>query len=113
MTKHWATFIAGVALSAWAIAQAPAQTTQPGAAGANTAQSSGRPPIQARNQAEFEAFQTAAANAQNTAAMEKAADDFAGKFPDSQLRVLLYRTAMHSYQTAGNSAKMMEMGLKV
>ena len=114
MTKHWATFIAGMALSACAIAQAPAQTgNQPGAAAAKPTQPSGRPPIQARNQAEFEAFQTAAANAPNAAAMEKAADDFAVKFPDSQLRVLLYRTAMHSYQTAGNSAKMMEMGLKV
>jgi tetratricopeptide (TPR) repeat protein len=45
--------------------------------------------------------------------MEKAADDFAAKFPDSDLRVLLYRAAMHSYQNAGSSQKMMDMGLKV
>jgi tetratricopeptide (TPR) repeat protein len=45
--------------------------------------------------------------------MEKAADDFAAKFPASDLRVLLYRTAMQSYQTASNSPKMLDMGQKV
>jgi tetratricopeptide (TPR) repeat protein len=45
--------------------------------------------------------------------MEKAADDFAAKFPTSDVRVLLYRAAMSSYQNAGNPEKMMNMGLKV
>jgi len=45
--------------------------------------------------------------------MEKSADDFAAKFPDSNVRVLLYRAAMSSYQSAGNSQKMMEVGQKV
>ena len=45
--------------------------------------------------------------------MEKAADDFATKFPDSELRVLLYRAAMHAYQSANKADKMMEMGRKV
>jgi len=84
----------------------PAQTAQP-------AQPSGRPPVQAKTQAEFQAYQTAIANAQNPDAMEKAADNFAAQFPTSDLRVLLYRATMHSYQSAGNSQKMMEMGLKV
>ncbi len=52
-------------------------------------------------------------NAQNPPAMEKAADDFAAKFPTSDLRVLLYRAAMHSYQTTADSAKMLAMGQKV
>jgi len=45
--------------------------------------------------------------------MEKAADDFAAKFPDSAVRVLLYRSGMNAYQTAGNAQKMMDVGLKV
>lgn len=88
--------------------QAPAQAEQP-----KPAQSGGRPPVQAKTQAEYQAYQAAVANMQNAEEMEKAADDFAAKFSDSELRVLLYRAAMHSYQTAGNSTKMMEMGLKV
>jgi tetratricopeptide (TPR) repeat protein len=45
--------------------------------------------------------------------MEKATDDFATKFPDSELRILLYRNVMHSYQTANKAEQMMEMGRKV
>ena len=62
---------------------------------------------------EYKAFQAAMGNAQNPDAMEKAADDFAAKFPTSAVRVLLYRSAMSSYQNAGNPEKMMNMGLKV
>ena len=76
-------------------------------------QPAGRLPVQAKTQEEYQAYQAAVGNAQNPAAMEKAADDFATKFPASDLRVLLYRTAMHSYQTAGNSPRMLDMGLKV
>jgi tetratricopeptide (TPR) repeat protein len=88
--------------------QTPAQPTD-----AKPSQPSARPPIQAKSQAEYQGYQTAVVNAQNPDAMEKAADDFAAKFPDSDLRVLLYRAAMHSYQNAGSSQKMMDMGLKV
>jgi tetratricopeptide (TPR) repeat protein len=103
--------IAVLTLPVWAAGQntqAPAAPSQ-----AAPAQPSGRPPIQAKSQAEYQAYQGAIANVQNPEALEKAADDFAAKFPDSTLRVLLYRAAMHSYQTAGNSGKMLEMGLKV
>jgi tetratricopeptide (TPR) repeat protein len=102
-----------VALSAWSLAQDNQSAPSPSQPQTAPAQPSGRPPIQAKSQAEYQAYQAAVANVQNPEAMEKAADDFAGKFPDSQLRVLLYRAAMHSYQSAGNSAKMLEMGLKV
>lgn len=47
------------------------------------------------------------------AALEKAADDFAAKYPDSELRTLLYRGAMQRYQMANNADKMMEMGKKI
>lgn len=94
-------------------AQASQAPAQPGATETAPAPPSGRQPVQAKSQEEFQAYQSAFQNAQNAQAMEHASDDFAAKFPDSELRVLLYRVAMHSYQTAGNSQKMMEMGLKV
>lgn len=95
--------------------QAPATQTQPGAqatAPATTAPH-GKGPLQAKTQAEFDAYQAAVKVANDPPAIEKAADDFAAKFPASDLRAPLYRAAMHSYQTANNSQKMMEMGRKV
>jgi len=69
-----------------------------------------RPP-QAKTQAEFEAYKTAAAMT-DPAAAEKAADDFAAKFPDSELRIMLYKGAMRNYQKNGTSDKIVEMGRK-
>ena len=46
------------------------------------------------------------------ATMEKAADDFAAKFPDSELRVVLFKLAMQKYQGANNADKMTEMAQK-
>lgn len=68
-------------------------------------------PPQAKTQAEFDAFKTASAN-QDPATLEKAADDFAAKFPDSELRIILYKKAMEMYQNANNADKMMEMARK-
>jgi tetratricopeptide (TPR) repeat protein len=109
-----ATLAAALALTGPALAQTQGQTppapTQPQTAPTRPA---GRPPVQAKTTEEYQAYQTAVANAQNPDAMEKAAGDFAAKYPESELRVLLYRAAMNSYQTGGNSQKMMDMGLKV
>jgi tetratricopeptide (TPR) repeat protein len=77
------------------------------------AQPQGKRPPQAKTQPEFDAYQAAIANMKDPAAMEKSADDFAAKFPTSDLRVLLYRAAMNSYQSANNGDKMMEMGRKI
>ena len=82
-------------------------------AAAQPAQPQGKRPPQAKTQPEFDAYKAAMANANDAAAMEKSADDFAAKFPGSELRPILYRTAMHSYQTANNAEKMLEMGRKV
>jgi len=70
-----------------------------------------RPP-QAKTQAEYDAWKAAAANT-DPAAMEKSADDFATKFPDSELRVLLYKNTMRAYQNANNSEKVEAIGRKV
>ena len=92
-----------------------AQTKTPPAAGAPAATPppQGKRPPQAKTQPEFDAYKVAAADTNDGAALEKAADDFAAKFPESELRILLYRTAMHTYQTSNSSDKMMDMGRKV
>jgi tetratricopeptide (TPR) repeat protein len=95
----------GLAWKLQAQEQSPPENSAP--------QSTTRATVQAKSKPEFEAYQSAVANLQNPDAMARAADDFAAKFPTSDLRVLLYRAAMHSYQSAGNSDKMMESGLKV
>jgi len=98
-----------VAAQAQSSAAKPASSSVPQVGTANT----GRPPIQTKTREEYKAYQAAVANAQDPEAMEKAADDFAAKFPHSDVRVLLYRGAMSSYQNAGNPEKMMNMGFKV
>jgi tetratricopeptide (TPR) repeat protein len=93
-----------------AAGQAPASGAAP-AAGAAAGPAVKRPP-QAKTQPEFDAYKLAAANT-DPAAMEKAADDFATKFPDSEIRILLYENAMRLYQNANNAEKTEAMGRKV
>jgi tetratricopeptide (TPR) repeat protein len=73
----------------------------------------GKRPPQAKTQPEFDAYNAAVANQKDPAAIEKAADDFATKFPESELRVLLYKAAMRGYQNANNGDKMAEMAQKL
>jgi tetratricopeptide (TPR) repeat protein len=89
---------------------APAQ----GATGAApvVAPPTGKRPPQAKTQPEYDAYNAAKA-VPDAAAMEKAADDFATKYPDSEIRVLLYQNAMRSYQNANNPEKTDAMGRKV
>lgn len=89
-------------------------TTQPAPAQTGAAATpAGKRPPQAKTQPEFDSYKAAMGSASDPAAMEKAADDFAAKYPDSELRVLLYRQTMHSYQAANNADKMMDAGRKV
>ena len=102
--------IAMLGMSAGSFGQSkPAAQTAP--AGQAAAPAGKRPP-QAKTQPEFDAYKAAAAIT-DPAAQEKAADDFAAKFPDSELRPLLYKAVMHSYQQANNAEKMMAMSQKV
>ena len=121
--------MAGVilALASLAVAQRPAPAnsapsktpsgqTQPAPAdpaAGQAAPATGKRPPQAKTQAEYDAYNAAKAQANDPAAFEKATNDFATKFPDSELTVLMYRDAMHAYQTANNADKMLEMGRKV
>jgi tetratricopeptide (TPR) repeat protein len=65
----------------------------------------------AKTKAEYDAYNTAVALT-DPAAIEKAADDFAAKFPDSELRTGLYTVAMEHYQSKDPN-KMMEMARKI
>jgi tetratricopeptide (TPR) repeat protein len=119
--------VAIVSLAIWAGAQTYGQSgqqTPPAAApggqsapGGQTAPAApaapaGKRPPQAKTQPEFDAYKVVAANT-DAAALEKATDDFATKFPDSELRSLLYKAAMRTYQSANNSEKTEAMGRKV
>jgi tetratricopeptide (TPR) repeat protein len=110
--KHAA--MAAVILAAtFTVAQQPAPATSTPATTPATVPATGKRPPQAKTQPEFDAYNAAKAKANDPAAFEKATDDFATKFPDSELTVLMYRDAMHAYQTANNADKMLEMGRKV
>ncbi|MGO8796287.1 MAG: tetratricopeptide repeat protein [Candidatus Sulfotelmatobacter sp.] len=89
-----------------------AQSTPAAGQTAGQAAPAGKRPPQAKTQPEFEAYKTAVALT-DPAAQEKAADEFATKFPDSELKPLLYKSVMHEYQSANNGDKMMEMAQKL
>ncbi|MGA7382251.1 MAG: tetratricopeptide repeat protein [Terriglobales bacterium] len=84
-----------------------AQTAAPQAAPA------GKRPPQAKTQPEFDAYKAAIATSADPVAFAKAADDFAAKFPDSELRILLFKAAMHSFQNANNADQMSAAADKV
>jgi tetratricopeptide (TPR) repeat protein len=95
--------VVGIAACSFAQSNPPApQNTQAGQpAGQPAPAPTGKRPPQAKTQPEFDAYKTAAALT-DPAAQEKAADDFAAKFADSELRAVLYKSAMHGYQQTNN-----------
>jgi tetratricopeptide (TPR) repeat protein len=107
---HFSLAFVMVGISGRGVAQNKPATSATGAAQA-TAPAGKRPP-QAKTQPEFEAYKAAAALT-DPAAQEKATDDFATKFPDSELRPILYKAVMHGYQEANNADKMLAMSQKV
>ena len=100
--------VLGMCVSSWGQDKPATQTTPAGPA---ATQPQGKRPPQAKTQPEFEAYKAAMALT-DAAPAEKAADDFAAKFPDSELRVVLYKAAMQKYQIANNGDKMLEMAQK-
>src|SRR6266849_3630518 len=106
-------------IAVWAESQSgqPAQQNPPAAGQAAPAQGAPVPPLgkrppQAKTQPEFDAWKAASAST-DVATLEKASDDFATKFPDSEIRILLYQNAMRLYQNANNAEKTEAMGRKV
>jgi len=96
--------------------QAPAKTApQTQAPSGTPAQAqpapSGQRMLQAKSQEELKAYQEAAAKT-DPAEMAAAADAFAAKFPDSEMRGALYVRAMGLYTQANNGEKLIEYGKK-
>jgi tetratricopeptide (TPR) repeat protein len=108
--KRAAIIIAMLGIPAWCFGQNKPAT--PPAPTAQAAAPAGKRPPQAKTQPEFDAYKAVAAIT-DAAAQEKAADDFATKFPDSELRPLLYKAVMHSYQQVNNADKMLAMAQKI
>jgi len=115
--KRAAMMVAMLGISVWGLGQDTSKpASQSGqtapAAGQAAAAAQGKRPPMAKTQEEFAAYK-AAALLTDPAAQEKAANDFAAKFADSELRILLYGSAMHGYQQSNNAEKMLEMARKV
>ena len=119
--------VATLATSAMALAQAPAaqpkapatgqqQPATTPAPGPGTAQApaaaSVRTQPKAQSQEEFQAYQ-AAASKPDPASAEQAADEFAQKYANSELRGPLYQRVMGMYQNANNGDKTVEVGHKL
>lgn len=106
--------VLGMCVAAWAqtndkpAGQTPSAQTQPATGQAAAA---GKRPPQAKTQDEFKAYNDIR-GLTDPAAAEKAADEFAAKFPDSELRVVVYKLAMEKYQQVNNPEKMLEMARK-
>lgn len=86
-------------------AQQPASNSKPG-------QSPAKHVAQAKTAQEYKDYNTAYALAGGET-VEKAADDFAAKYPASELKIFLYEKAMHEYQAANNQPKILATGEKV
>ena len=102
--KKAAIVVAVLGVSVWSFGQSTdkpaAQTPAAGQAAAPAAAApQGKRPPAAKTQPEFAAYNAAKALT-DPAAVEKAADDFAVKFPDSELRPILY-SARHESVSAG------------
>jgi tetratricopeptide (TPR) repeat protein len=112
--KRAAIVIAVLGMCGWSFGQGndkPAAQNPPAGQAGQAAPAGKRPPA-AKTQPEFEAYKAAVAQT-DPAALEKSADDFAAKFPNSELRAMLYTTAMQRYQQANNTDKMVDMARKV
>jgi tetratricopeptide (TPR) repeat protein len=110
--RRTAIVIAVLGMSILSLAQSNSQPAgQNAPAGQAATAPQGKRMPQAKTQAEFDAYKAAVALT-DPAAVEKAADDFATKFPDSELRLVLYKAAMQKYQQANNAEKMTEMAHK-
>jgi tetratricopeptide (TPR) repeat protein len=94
-------------------AQTPSPTkgTQTGSSQAQPSPANPSHLPQAKSKEEFDAYNTAAAET-DPAKLEAAADAFAQKFPNSELKSLLYVRDMSLYQRANNAEKVIEVGRK-
>ena len=113
--------ILSVLVVATAMSQAKPQTQNQSSSSAQSTSSSksqapsspagGHKLPQAKTQDEYKAYQDAASKT-DAAQMEAAADAFAAKYPNSDLKAALYIRAMNTYGQANNTEKVIAMGRK-
>ena len=97
MRKFWVALCFGaMAVSQTQPAQPPAGVTIP------TTTASARPSLAAQTQEEFDAYKKVASEP-NLEKADAAAQDFAIRFPDSDLRAALFQSLMLKYQAANNA----------
>jgi tetratricopeptide (TPR) repeat protein len=99
-------FIFVVALASWQGSFAGEPQSTPGSPA-----SAVRHPV-AKTQQEYDDYKLAG-NASGGAALEKAANSFAEKYPGSELRRYLFSKALRQYQSENNPAGMLTMGERV
>lgn len=90
----------------------PSPAAQTGTTAVPPATTPRKPPPAAKTPEEGAAYQAIASNSDLTAA-EAAAKEFESKFPQSELRSVVYSVLMTRYQQANNGEKAVEMGRKV
>jgi tetratricopeptide (TPR) repeat protein len=124
MKRAVSTFVILACVSVVAAQQATTPQTQPSSqpnaaptataqAGAVTAPQPGKRPPQAKTQPEFDAYKAVVALSADPVAFQKASDDFAAKFPDSELRIPLFKTSLRAFQNANNADQMSAEAEKV
>lgn len=89
--------------------QTPASTPAQGTTAAAPVSSKGAP--QAKTQEEFKAYQEVIGKP-DTTQMEQAADEFAQKFPNSDLRTVVYNQLMQTYRNGGATDRAIAVGRK-
>jgi tetratricopeptide (TPR) repeat protein len=114
--KRAAILIAVLAISTWSFGQSNSnsapQTAPAGQSAGQAATPPGKRPPKVNSQEEFNAYKAVIALTDVTA-QEKAANDFAAKYPQSELLPLVFKAVMQRYQQANNGDKMVEMAKKV
>ena len=113
-----ATIMTVILLSICSMAGSSSSIDRPGSLGqadfsvATTWQQTPKRERQPKTEQEFIDFNIAS-ETRGGSAMEKAAEEFAVKYPDSEMRVLLFLNAMHEYHKENNPRKMIITGEKV
>ena len=108
--------VLGICVGSWGqdkpATQNPPAGQAAGQAAGQPAAPQGKRPPKVNNQEEYAAYQ-AAIKIADPAECEKAANDFAAKYPASEVRTLVYKAVMVRYEQAINNAKTEEIAKKV
>jgi tetratricopeptide (TPR) repeat protein len=110
------TAVLGMCVGGFAQDKPASQTAPAGQAAGQSGQAAAAPqgkrPPKVNSQEEYTAYKAALAIT-DPVAEEKAANDFEAKYPQSELRPLIFKAVMQRYQQANNGDKMVEMAKKV